>query len=105
MARVPMITRTLKTSIVDLLCVDLNTQQSTIIKVRLPRAYKNDKDILKIAPNFVDENIKVVHVLNVEIEPKLYGMTEEDFIKFADELPARVNADESVEAESNSDAE
>lgn len=101
MARIPMVTRTMKTTIVELLCVDLNTQNSLTIKVRLPRKYKSDKEILKVAPDYVDENIKVVHVLGTEVEPKLYGLSEEEFIKYAHELPARTTSDsgESTEAE------
>ena len=105
MARTPMVTRTMKTSIVELLCVDLNTQQSVTLKVRLPRSYKSDKEILKVAPAYVAENIKVVHVLGVEVEPKLYGITEEDFMKYAVELNPRNVGAETEDSEVESDAE
>lgn len=90
MAREPMITRTIQTTNVDLLCVNTLDGQTFHMTMTLPRTYKDDKHILKVAEKFIkDENIKAVHVHTANVTETLYGMTEAKFLELAEVLPAR----------------
>lgn len=87
MARKPMVTRTIISTEVNILCLDLTTQEPFNEKVIISGIIKDDKKLFKRVVDFVEtETVKPVHIVDkVEIE-KLYGMSEEDFIKNAIEL-------------------
>lgn len=93
MARVPMVTRSMHTTIATILAVNVEQEKTEQIEVVLPRTYKDEKSILKAAMNHVDDNLKLVHVINTRIETNLYGMSEDDFIANAQLLPARTKAE------------
>lgn len=98
MAREPMITRTVQTTTVDLLCVNTLDGQSFHMNMTLPRTYKDDKHILKVAEKFInDENIRAVHVTSAEVKETLYGMTEARFIELAEVMPIRTKKTEEPE--------
>ena len=95
MAREPQITRTIQTTTVNLLCVNTIDGQTFHMNLTLPRTYKDDKHILKVAEKFInDENIKAVHVASAEVNKTLYGMSEAEFITVAKILPARTKTTE-----------
>ena len=83
-----MITRTLIFTEVEIVAFNMNTMQGTKKVVPLVGNYRTDKDAMKavLATN-VPTDVTVVHV--VGHTTKLYGMTESDFYKFAEELPPR----------------
>lgn len=85
MAKVPMVTRTIKTTRVIVLCLDIDSGEPCNRAFTLPREQKNEKQILKaITPMLKDEpNIKPVHVVETIINEQLYGMTETDFLAHA----------------------
>ena len=90
MARRPMVTRTIQTTIATVLCLDLEKKEPFEKDVKLPRTYKDDKSIMKkIAPIVNTDKIKAVHVISTRTEHTLYGMSEQKFIENADILPAR----------------
>ena len=90
MARVPAVTRTIQTTKCNVLCINLETEQPFTQEVVLPRTYKDERSMLKrIKPLVETETVKVVHVQNYVVESTLYGMTEEEFIKYAEILPPR----------------
>ena len=90
MAREPMITRTIQTTSVNLLCVNTNDGTTFTYTMKLPRTYKDDKHILKVAEKFInDETIKAVKVIEANVEQTLYGMTEAKFLETAEVLPTR----------------
>lgn len=90
MARVPQVTRTIKTTIVDVLCLDIDDGEPFNKEVILPRTYKDEKAMLKEAEKVINnDKEKAVHVVGYEVQEKLYGMSEAKFIEFADELPPR----------------
>lgn len=93
MARVPMVTRSMHTTIATILAVNIDEEKTEQIEVTLPRTYKDEKSILKAAMNHVGENLKLVHVIGTRIETQLYGMSEDDFIANAQPLPARTKAE------------
>ena len=94
MARKPMVTRTIVSTQVNVLCLNLVTTEPFSKLITLPGTYKDEKTIMKQVSAEVDnKEVKAVNVLDKEIIKKLYGMSEAKFIKNAEELPARVKAD------------
>lgn len=81
MARVPMVTRTMKSTVATIMTVDVVNQTTSNVEYTLPRTYKSDAEILKLAQSAFDsDTVKLVHVLDSHVEEKLYGMPETDFI-------------------------
>lgn len=92
--RKPMVTRTITTTEVELLCVDIEKSETFVKTVTLPRTYKDDNAILKrITEGGVLDNLKPVHVINAITHEILYGMTEDEFINSAKVLPPRGTAE------------
>lgn len=97
MAKKPMITRTIQTTEVTVLCMDIQQGEPFNKDVTLPRTYKDNTAMLKAAAALIDtDEVKAVHIVRSEVKETLYGMTEEDFIANAVILPARSNKDASV---------
>ena len=87
MARKPMVTRKIKFTTANVLCVNIETCESFNKVVKIPGHYKN---IVKLR-NMIDEKAnteteKTVHILDVTQESKLLGMTEEEFMSYAKPL-------------------
>ena len=81
MARKPMVTRTIVTTKVNVLCLDINSAEPFNKVVTLPRTYKDDKKLLKKGEEVVNTDVvKAVHIVDKEEVETLYGMTEQDFI-------------------------
>lgn len=88
--RTPMVTRTVKTT--NVLCMMVNTQTKEVIEqvVTLPRTYKDETKMMKLIKDiFAGEPVQPVSIINTTVEESLYGMTEADFIRFAQKLPPR----------------
>lgn len=81
MARKPMVTRTIVTTKVNVLCLDINKAEPFNKVVTLPRTYNDEKKLLKKVEEVVNtDDVKAVHVVDKEEVETLYGMTEQDFI-------------------------
>lgn len=81
MARKPMVTRTIVTTKVNVLCLDINSAEPFNKDVTLPRTYKDEKKLLKKVEEVVNtDEVKAVHIVDKEEVETLYGMTEQDFI-------------------------
>ena len=95
MARVPMVTRTITTTKVNVMCVDVEAGEPFNKEVTVPRAYKDNESLLKtVKPLIETETVKAVHIVDkTEIET-LYGMTERYFIEHAEVLPERATKPE-----------
>ena len=90
MAKTPMITRTIQTTEVNVLCMDIKQGEPFNTTVTLPRTYKDNAAMLKAAAAVIDnEDTKAVHIVASEVKETLYGMKETDFIANADILPIR----------------
>lgn len=88
MAREPIVSRTIQTTIANILCVNTENGETFTTDVKLPRIYKDDAHILKAAEKLLnEENIKAVHVQSAEVMYERYGMTEAKFIANAEILP------------------
>lgn len=81
MARKPMVTRTIITTRVNVLCLNVVTCEPFNKEVVLPRTYKDSKKLKKSLEELCNtEEEKVVHVVDVEEVETLYGMSEQTFI-------------------------
>ena len=90
MARTPMVTRTIKTTVATVLCLNISDETTFQTEVRLPRTYKDTNHILKqVKQSIENDNIKAVHVIKHEEIEELYGMSEQRFIELAEVLPSR----------------
>ena len=81
MARKPMVTRTIVTTKVSFMALDVVKGEPSTETITLPRTYSDDKKLLKVVQEVYDnEERKAVHVVAKEEIETLYGMTEQDFI-------------------------
>lgn len=97
MARVPMVTRTIKATKANVMCVDVQTGEPCNKVVTVPRTYKDDEALMKkVRPLLETETLKAIHIVDKEKIETLYGMTEHEFIQYGKELPPRngANSDE-----------
>lgn len=96
MARKPMITRTIQTTVANVLYLNIAEEKPFYETVTLPRTYKSEKDLFKAVEALcTDPNVKAVHVADTYVKETLYGMTEKEFIDHAQVLPPRKANDES----------
>lgn len=87
MARKRMVTRTIKTTDVTLLCLDIETAEVSNRAATLPKICKTEDEMLDLAkPIFKGENVRPVHVVEYTSHEHKYGMTEEAFIAAATEM-------------------
>lgn len=103
MARVPQVTRTIITTKVNVLCMDIANETPIKKEITLPRVYKDDAHVLKAVKKVVDDDkLIAVRVLSTEKEESLYGMSGTKFVELAEKLPPRKNNDNTESAESDS---
>lgn len=106
MARIPMVTRTITTTKVNVLCLDIEHEEPCNIFITIPRTYKDDETILKkVKPLLETESLKVVHVVDTETEETLYGMTEQEFVELAHPLLDRTGKTEDPSIETETETE
>lgn len=90
MARKRMVTRTIKTTEVDVLCLNIESAEPFNQTIILTGTYKDNKTLMKAVSKRIDnDEVKAVHVVRTEEKETLYGMDENDFIEQATVLPAR----------------
>lgn len=88
--RKPQVTRTIKTTIATVLCLNVENAEPFNHTVELARTYKDEKHLMKAIREKVDsETVKAVHLVSVDVKEALYGMYEDEFIEHAKELPPR----------------
>ena len=81
-----MVTRTIKTTIYNTLCMDIETAE-TVIKDYTITGEIEDSKALKLLQNWYNtENFKVVAIKNATASETLYGMPETMFIQLADKI-------------------
>lgn len=101
MARQPVITRTITTTKVEMLAVNVDSKSTETVEVTLPRTYKDEQAMLKMA-NKRNENqsLKYVAVTGTPtVESKRWGMTEEEFIDKGHEFPPYKSKDDTDDVE------
>ena len=99
MARVPMVTRTITTTEVNVMCLDVENGDPINKEVTVLRTFKDDEKLLKEVKKIVETDaIKAVHIVDKREVETLYGMAEQEFIEHATVLPPR---EAKKEAENN----
>ena len=87
MARVPMVTRTIQTTRANVMCLDIEKEEPFNKEVILPRAYKDEKAMLKQVEKVINtDTVRAVHIVDSEVQTIRYAMTEQEFIKYANVL-------------------
>lgn len=90
MARQPVVSRTITTTTVNVLCLDVVAGEPFNKCVVLPRTYKDEKSLMKKVSEVIDnDTVKAVHIVDSVVNSTLYGMSEEKFIEVAEVLPPR----------------
>lgn len=89
MARKPQVTRTIKSIEASVLCVSTETRETLEQTFTLSGKIADKEKMLKAVEQMCDEGIKPVSILDVTEKECLYGMSEEDFVKYAKVLPPR----------------
>lgn len=91
MARIAMVTRTIKSTACTTLCVNLLTGETFEEVITVPRVYEDDKALMKVIGKVydVEGEKKALLVRSKEVKETLYGIEESEFIKIARELPPR----------------
>ena len=101
-----MITRTITITQVNVLCLNLTSTEPFNKVVTLPRAYKDNKTLMKKVAELVDnEEEKAVNIVDQKEVETLYGMTEQEFIENAKVLDpeTRKEIEEAREAEESTE--
>lgn len=82
--RKPMVTRTFIGMEVTVLALDVETAEPTNVTVTLSRVYKDSKKLMKAVEEVVNtDTLKAVHIVDSKEIETCYGMSENDFIKYA----------------------
>ena len=107
MSRVPMVTRTLTTTQATAMCLNIETAEPFNKTFTLPRTYPDKEKLLKKVKEIGDTDTeKVVAIVDQTEVETLYGMREEEFVKYATILPPRSgSADANADAEADADTE
>lgn len=91
MARERMVTRTVMTTTVEVLVINIETAEPFNKSIILSGTFKDKKAVEKAAKKVIDTDTeKCVTVVDYKETETLYGMTEQKFIEHADVLPPRV---------------
>lgn len=84
MARVPVVSRTIKSTKVSVLGVDLVSGEVMNKTLILPRTYKDEYSMLKMAKKKGEtDTYKIVQIVDAVVEEKQYAMPEEKFVELA----------------------
>lgn len=106
MARTPQVTRTIQTTKVNVLCLNIKEGNPFNQTVVLPRTYKDDKAMLKGVEKVINsDSVKAVHVVDSVVEETLYGMSEQKFIELATVLPPRKATDKDGDNDTDTEDE
>lgn len=79
-----MVTRTIPTTAVKFVCVNVEDRSVFEQTITLPRTYKDENKLMKQLEDVLkNEPIKPINIIKTEVHETLYGMSEQDFIKNA----------------------
>jgi len=101
MAKPRMITRTISTTVADILCLDIESGEACNRSFTFPGQFKKDSEILKAAAKKLETNepnVHAVHVVGIAKLETLYGMTEADFLAHAEIMVKPAKSTESENA-------
>lgn len=91
--RKPMVTRTITTTQVTVLGMDVEKCEPMNETFTVPRTYKDEEKLLKAVKAIGEtDTFKIVKIVDTEVKETLYGMDEATFISNATVLPPRAQA-------------
>ena len=87
MSRPPQVSRTICTTLAEVLILDILNERPEIREIRVPRVYNTDRKLInRIQAALNDQNLKVVHIRQKRIQTLRCTMTEQKYIETADIL-------------------
>lgn len=89
MARVRMITRTIEQTTAEVMTVNVETAEVLTKEYTIGGKYTPEDLLKKLQDMFQTDIVKLVHIEYMHCEELLLGMSEDDFIKYAQVLPPR----------------
>lgn len=93
MARKPQVTRTITTTKVTVLGMDVEKCEPMNETFTVPRTYKDEDKLMKAVKDAGEtDTFKIVKIVDTQVEETLYGMSEQEFIEHAHVLPPRAQA-------------
>ena len=89
MSKEKMITRTIVLTEVDVMCVKVSEAQVSTHKYTLCGTYDTLSALQKIKEDYETPDFKPTAVMSMKSSELLYGMTENEFIRYGQILPPR----------------
>ena len=88
MAKAPIVSRTITSTVVDAFCIDLITKEPKNISITVARTYKNEDALLKAVKKVADsDTLKVISIESFDTVTQRRGMSEDTFIANSYILP------------------
>lgn len=78
-----MTTRTIESTVVKVLGMDVVEQEPAYMTITLPNTYKDDAKLMKALAKHNTDTFKIVTVLEKEVKKELRGITDELFLKYS----------------------
>ena len=96
MRKEKMVTRTMTTSVIAIMGIDMETATVKTVEISIAGTIDtaDEKQVNAIKEKVTTDSFKPAMISVKETIEKLYGMTETDFLKYAKELPARTKTEE-----------
>lgn len=90
MARKRVVSRTIITADIEVLCLDLEKQEPFHQVVSIPSAPVDEDKCFALASEIINtDTVKCVHITSITRNESLYVMDEKTFIEHAEKLPPR----------------
>ena len=90
MARVRMITRTVKGTMANVMCLDTLAAKAVNGEFEISGVYQDNGKLLKaLKAVYETDTLKLVHIVSSFETEQLYGMPENEFMMYAKKLPPR----------------
>jgi hypothetical protein len=90
MARIAMVTRTVFSQEVEVLCMNVAEVKVETKTVSVLGSISDESALLKVVKSKIEtDTLKPVHITKITEKETLYGIPEEEFIKLAKVLPPR----------------
>ena len=86
MAKMRMVTRTITRTEVDALCANKQTEKVETVTLSVTGVYKDDRALVNAVVKALPDTCVFLGIKSVTVSEKLYGMSEDDFIRNAVEI-------------------
>ena len=86
MAKKRMVTRTIARTEVEALCANKQAEQIETVTLSITGVYKDDRALVKAVVKALPDTYVLLSIKSATVSEKLYGMSEDDFIRNAVEI-------------------